>query len=402
MIQEDLRLLASEMESELREDILPFWPRFVDRENGGFYGLVENDGRFDPHAGKGVVSQARFLWSYAAAARVLGDPSLLSTADAAYRFIKDKLFDRERKGFFWAVDYRGVPTDARKIVYGQAFAMYALAEYARSGGPRAALDLAWETFHLLQGVALDRRRGGYFEAVSADWSAAVSSTLSDADIECAKSMNTNLHVLEALSSLYAATGDSSVRDAIRSLVDVFLDRIFVSPAHLGLYFNADWSRLDNAVSLGHDIEASWLVAEAAGHAWDGPLPERVRVRVLCVAEECARVLRGCSGSLPNEEKDGRLDTDRIWWPQAEAIVGMVNAWEIGGDPACLGHARSVWDFVEKSIIDHDHGEWYWGVREDGTPLGDKPKGGFWKECYHNGRACMEIMTRGKERKGQSI
>jgi cellobiose epimerase len=386
--------LAREMEDELRGNILPYWPRFVDREYGGFHGTIHNDGSFDPAADKGLVMHARQLWAYAAASRTLDDPALLSTAKVAYDFLTGALRDMQYGGFFWGVDHTGrTPIMDRKVLYGQAFAVYALSEYARAGGPAEALDIAMETYGLIQGRADDRRHGGYFEACSRDWSAVVSSALSDSDIACDKSMNTNLHVMEALSSLYAATGEKKVRESLRALIDAHLDRILVDDEHLGLYFTADWKRLDSIVSYGHDVEAGWLITEAAERAWGGVVPERVRSRVLAMARGTARVLDRNGRSLPNELRDGRLEEERTWWVQAETIVGMVNAWELSGDAAYLDRALSAWAFVKKNIVDRVNGEWLWGVDADGRPVPGRPKGGFWKAAYHDSRACMEVMTR---------
>lgn len=394
MSQDDRGMLASEMEEELRNDILPFWPRFIDGVNGGFYGQVENDGRPDPRADKGLVMHARLLWTYSAAARLLNDPGLLAAADAAYRFIVESLYDEERKGFSFACDSQGNPRSGLKIVYGQAFAVYALAEYARAGGPGRALDLAMETFRLLQRTAHDERHGGYSEAFAPDWSKSVVSALGDGDIACAKSMNTNLHVLEALTVLHAATEDSTVARALRDLIEVLLSKILTPSAHLGLYFNNDWSRLDDVISYGHDIEASWLLSEAAERIGDEKVETRVRGCALGIAAGIAQVLDANQGSLPNELKERRLDTDRIWWVQAEGIVGMVNAAELSGDPGYLRRAATLWNFVKAFLIDHVHGEWFWGVRHPGgAPLPDRYKGGAWKASYHNGRACMQIMSR---------
>ncbi len=392
-IPSSLKKLAAEMERELRKDILPFWPRFIDPA-GGFYGQIENDGTVDPGAPKGLVMHARMLWTYAAAYRVLADPALLPTAEASFSFLMDRLHDHENRGFYWSVEPSGrVPEAERKVIYGQAFAIYALAEYARAGGPRRALDAALETYNLLENHAKDPGPGGYYEACSADWSRRIAAPLSRSDVSCDKSMNTNLHVMEALSSLYAATGDAGVREALRDQIRLHLERIFVSPEHLGLYFTADWKKLDSIVSFGHDIEASWLITEAAGNAWDGDMPRDVRDRALSVASGIASVLDQNHGSLPNELRDGRLEDERIWWVQAEALVGMVNAWELSGDSAFLERALSVWDFIKNSIIDGVHGEWLWGAHADGSPIKDLPKGGLWKAAYHDGRCCMEIMAR---------
>jgi mannobiose 2-epimerase len=396
MIPGKLAALASEMENELRTDILPFWPRFADPEFGGFYGSIDNLGKFKARADKGLVMTARHLWTYSAAAGALKDSSFLATAKIAYDFLVSHLYDAEEKGFFWSVRHDGEPADRCKRIYGQAFAIYALSEHARAGGPRNALDLAMETFHLLERAARDPEDGGYFEAVKPDWSGPTSAALSAIDLDCPKSMNTNLHVMEALSALWHASRETAVRDALRDLIDIHLNRIMVSPGHLGLFFKKNWTSLRPAVSFGHDIEASWLITEAASAAWESPLPDRVRDAALRITSATAETLDSHGGSLPNEESAGHMDGDRIWWVQAEAIVGMVNAWQLSGDQAYLDRACTLWEFVKKSIIDREHGEWLWGAHENGKPLKGREKGGPWKASYHDGRACMEIMYRAAE------
>jgi mannobiose 2-epimerase len=393
MIPHALALLSSEMEHELRTNILPFWPRFVDRRKGGFYGSVGNDGSVEEDAPKGVVMTARHLWAYSAASIHLRDPSHLETAEIAYRFLTERVYDAENKGFFWLVARNGTPLDPCKRVYGQAYAVYALSEYARARGQRRALDIAMETFVLLERAARDREHGGYYEAVARDWSGPQTAALSTLDMDCPKSMNTNLHVLEAFTSLLRASGDPAVREALRDLVEIHIDRVMTSPSHVGLFFENDWTSLEDAVSFGHDIEASWLLAEAASVAWEGPLPERTERAVLEIASGTAEALTENGGSLPNERRGGHFDADRVWWVQAEAIVGMVNAWQISGDRRYLDLARGVWEFVKGSIIDREHGEWLWGVHEDGRRMEGREKGGPWKASYHNSRACMEIMNR---------
>jgi mannobiose 2-epimerase len=220
------------------------------------------------------------------------------------------------------------------------------------------------------------------------------SALGEQDMACAKSMNTNLHVLEALTALHAASGDSQVARALRELIKVHLEKIVMPSSHLGLYFNEDWSRLDDVISYGHDIEASWLLTEAADQAGEEKLRTRVRPSATGIASAIANVLDANQGSLPNELKEGRLDTDRIWWVQAEGIVGMVNAGELSGNPAYLRRAEKIWEFVKAFLIDRAHGEWFWGARHPGgAPMANHYKGGPWKASYHNGRACMQVMSR---------
>jgi len=390
-----LGLLAQSLDHELREDILPFWYQTMDHRQGGFAGFVGNDNKLDLRHPKGLVSHSRHLWAYSQAWLYRRNPLDLRAARHAYAFLTGSLYDKAGKGFWWTVTSRGQPEFDHKVLYGQAFAVYGLAQYYRATGERPALELALETFDLLEKTGRDREFGGYYEAVDREWTKPLIKALSDVDIPCSKSMNTNLHLLEAFSSLYLASGLPRVREALESLLDTFEKHILVTPEHLGLYFDRDWKNLTDHVSYGHDVEASWLMTEAAQILYGHSLPTEKKDVYVKIARRSLEVITVNGGSLPNELHGGHLDTDRIWWVQAEAMVGMVNGWELTGEEAFLAAAETIWAFIDRFMVDRLHGEWFWLVNAQGQPAIDRPKGGLWKTSYHNGRACMEVIQRAR-------
>ena len=281
-----------------------------------------------------------------------------------------------------------------KLVYGQAFAIYALSEYYLATGEGEALALALETYSLLEGVARDTEKGGYYEACDRAWNGPIKFSLSDVDIPCDKSMNTNLHVLEALSNLYRATLRKDVRESLASLLEVYARKVFAGKGATSLYFDRDWKSLTDHVSWGHDIESCWLMKEAADLAYGGrPEPADVSAAIAAAREAGLAVLAENGGSLPHEMAAGHVDGQRDWWVQAEAVVGHVDAWQATGDGRYLAAAVRLWDYIEDKVIDRENGEWFWGVSAEGKPDLSRPKGGLWKTCYHNGRACLEVMAR---------
>ncbi|MDP3179317.1 MAG: AGE family epimerase/isomerase [Spirochaetaceae bacterium] len=402
-----LAALALRMRSELESDILPFWLPYRDLQGGGFRGLVRNDGTSDASAPKGLVMHARFLWAYSAAYRRYGTVAYREAARAARDFLCGALYDAEAGGFWWAVDAELVPLRREKLIYGQAFAIYGLSEWFAATADREALELALETWGLLESRARDRAAGGYFEACDEEWKGPVVLALSEVDVPCDKSMNTNLHVLEALSALYAATGRPAVRESLASLLRVYAEKVFAGKGHLSLYFDSAWKSLTDHVSWGHDIESAWLMAEAsrslygaAAHSSGAAAPPTVAAPPPAVTGAIGRAraaslaaLGEFGGSLPREKADGRIDEQRDWWVQAEAVVGMVDAWQDSGDRRYLDAAERLWDYIESTLIDRQGGEWFWGAGSDGAPALDRPKGGLWKTCYHNGRACLEVTAR---------
>ena len=389
--------LAGAMERDLRENILPFWIReAVDEEQGGFRGHVSDEGVADPLAPKGGVLCARILWTYSAALRRTGDAAHRLMADRAFSTLRDRFWDPVHGGTYWMVDPAGRPLADRKQTYALAFSLYALAEYHRATGSAEALERAVALFHAIEAHASDRRHGGYWEARARDWGPLEDVRLSEKDLNAPKSMNTHLHVMEAYANLLRAREDAGVRDRLRALVALHLDRI-VDPAtsHLVLFFDERWAPLSRVVSYGHDIEASWLLVEAAEAAGDEALGSRARDAALRLAR--ATLAEGFDaahgGVFAERHEDGRLDDDKHWWMQAEAIVGFLNAFELTAEEPFLDAAERTWAFVERFLVDRVHGEWRWRVRRGGAVIPGLPKVEPWKCPYHNSRAALETVAR---------
>lgn len=387
--------LKNKMEKELLEDIVPFWLKYaVDYENGGFFGKISNDLTVDKNAPKGGVLNSRILWCFSSAYRIYGKPEYLVAADSAYRYIMNHLWDKEYGGIYWLVDNRGNLLDSRKQIYAQAFAIYAFSEYYRATGINTSLDSAVELFGLLEKNSYDQEFKGYFEACNRNW------RLEDfhLDQKCGqekKSMNTMLHVMEACTNLYRVWKDERLKAKLKETIEVITEHIIdQKTGHFKLFFDDEWNSLKNECSYGHDIEGSWLLFEAAEVLGDQELIDRVKPVVLKMAEITLSEGIDHEGAVMYEgELHGVKDSDRHWWPQAEAVVGFVNAYELSGRKEFAAAAERVWNFIDEKIIDHVHGEWFWGVSRSGIIIKPDAKVDIWKCPYHNSRACMEIVER---------
>jgi cellobiose epimerase len=392
-----LGALRDAMDRDLRENVLPFWIReAVDETHGGFRGYVSDEGVASPLAPKGGVLCARILWTYSAALRRTGDAAHRGMADRAYAYLRDRFFDPEHGGTYWMLDHAGRPLADRKQTYALAFSLYGLAEYHRATGSAEALERAVGLYRSIEGRAADPVHGGYWEARARDWGRLDDVRLSEKDLNAPKSMNTHLHVMEAYANLLRAWEDPGLRERLRALVALHLERI-VDPAsgHLVLFFDERWQGLSSTVSFGHDIEASWLLVEAAELTSDAALLQRARA----TARRMARVALSegldpeHGGLFAERQEDGRLDDEKHWWMQAEAAVGFLNAYELTGEEPYVAAAERTWAFVERFLIDRVHGEWRWRVRRDGTPIPGLPKVEPWKCPYHNSRAAFEVADR---------
>lgn len=384
------------IEAELRENILPFWIRHtVDRQNGGFYGEISHDLVVRNKAERGALLTSRILWTFSSAYRHYRQADYWEMASWAYADLMKRFWDPVHGGFYWSASPEGEPLRTRKQIYGQAFGIYALSEYYSISREEKVLDRAIELYRLLETHCRDPRHGGYFEAFTRQWKRETDVRLSEIDLNEPKSQNTHLHVMEAYTNLLRVWPDPGLRQSQHRLIEVMLNRILDSTTyHLGLFFNETWDRRTDRISFGHDIEAAWLLYEAAVGVGDPALLERTREVALKIAEVTFVQGLDQDGALLYEaDPTGIISDLKEWWPQAEAAVGFLAAYQLGGDKRYLTAALRLWDFIEAHLVDRKNGEWFRNVSRDGTRTSLESKVSFWKCPYHNGRACLELVDR---------
>jgi len=388
--------LADAIAAEWRDDLRPFWLRHApDPDFGGFRGFIGHDLRVDPRADKGVILNARILWTFSRAALLHGDRDARALADRAWEYLSAHFVDREHGGVFWTVDHRGAPRDTRKKLYAQAFALYAFAEYGRTTGHVDALEEAIRLFDLIEQHGRDPVHGGYGENYDRDWTLSSDQRLSEVDLDTRRSMNTHLHVLEAYATLRHVVPDARVREALDGCLDVFFRHILDRESwHLRLFFDEAWRPQSDVISFGHDIEASWLLCEAADALGDPARQREARdAAVKMAGAVLAEAVDADGGVMYEADPSGIIDGTKDWWPQAEAVVGFLNAWTLSGEPRFFEAAERAWAFIARTVVDREHGEWHSKVSRDGVPDTARPKVDLWKCPYHNGRMCFEAAAR---------
>ena len=428
MNEEHLDMMRLEMQDVLENNILPFWlEKMQDNENGGFYGRIDGSGVLHPDAEKGAILNARILWTFSAAYRVLEKEELLEAATRAKDYLVDHFIDPEYGGVYWSVDYKGEPLDTKKQFYAIAFAIYGLSEYARATGDREALEYALDLYDCIEEHAFDDEQNGYIEACTREWGKIGDMRLSELDANYPKSQNTHLHIMEAYANLLRCLKEMraqeqcdyvpaigsvlpvgisvppetmvSVEGALRNIISIFIDKILDPETnHLDLFFDMDWTRgAGHLESYGHDIECSWLLHEAALVLGDENLLEKVENVVQKVAKASEKGLRE-DGSMIHEANldTGHVDDDLHWWVQAENVVGWFNIWQHFGDEEAFKKSEKCWHYIKENLVDFDNGEWYWSRHPDGSLNTVDDKAGFWKCPYHNSRMCLEIIERTAE------
>ena len=385
--------MKEELLHNLTKNILPYWINKSVDPKGGFYGRIDGFDEIDEKAPKGAILNARILWSFAAAYRLTGDKQYLELATRARDYILDYFIDKEFGGVFWSLNADGSPLDTKKQFYAIGFTIYGMSEYARATGDKTALEVALQLFETIEKHSRDFKRGGYFEASKRNWDPIEDMRLSDKDENAAKTMNTHLHILEPYTNLLRLVPDNlKLREAVVSLINIFLDKIEdQNTHHLGLFFDENWERRDNEISYGHDIEASWLLLEAAMVVNDSELLEKTLAHTRKIAM-AALEGRCHDGSMIYERHgNGHYDNEKHWWVQAENVVGQLYLWKLHGMKDMFDKALQSWRYINEKIVDRENGEWFWSRR--GNEINrSEDKAGFWKCPYHNSRMCIEIIN----------
>lgn len=386
--------LKASFKNELK-NILTYWETHtIDSENGGFIGHIDYPNIKKPEANKGIILNSRILWSFAAASNFYKDNRYAELCERSYNYLKDYFKDSNFGGVFWEVDYKGNPVNKRKQVYAQAFTVYALSEYYLFSKNEEVKVWAIELFELVEKHAFDSKFDGYIEAFNEDWSPIEDMRLSEKDDNEAKTMNTHLHILEAYTTLYKIHPTERVKKALEGLLNIFLDKFLSPNGHLELFFDEEWNLKSTVYSYGHDIETAWLLIEAAKALNNITLLKKMENAAILITDTFISEAIDKDGAVINEinTKTGTLDTDRHWWQQAEAIVGLYYAYQINKNEKYVGVASKIWDFIDEKVIDHEHGEWFWLIDKNGNYNPKDEKVGMWKCPYHNSRAGIQLNS----------
>lgn len=386
-------MIISEAKQELTQHIIPFWAKLADKQNGGFYGYVDYNLELNKEADKGVILHSRILWFYSSCYSLLKDKQCLELANHAYQFIKNHCIDYELGGVYWLVNFKGQPVDDMKHTYNIAFAIYALAAYYNATGDKEALELAEKLFVDIETNTLDQY--GYMEAFSRDWKLVDNDALSENGLMADKTMNTILHLIEAYTELYKANKDEKVAERLKFQLSQMSDKVYDPQTNaLRVFFNTKLEEIGDIHSYGHDIEATWLMDLACETLGDKELLEKFREMNLKISDNIQTIAVE-DGAMNNERENEKIDKKRVWWVQAEAVVGFINAYENSKNESFLKTADSIWNYTKESLIDKRNGsEWYSEVSFEGTPNEQKEIVGPWKCPYHNGRMCLEVIKRG--------
>lgn len=386
---------------QLTKKILPFWLAQQD-SRGGFYGMCTIHLQVDETAPKGGVMAGRFLWTFSRCYSVLKNPILKDAADHAYRFLKETILDPEYGGSYWLVSAEGKPLEEIKHIYAQSFAIYGLSEYARIAPDSGAKALAIDLFKLVEAKAYNQVQQGYWEEFTRDWQPKAMSQVGSGTAATVFTTNTHLHLLEAYTNLYRIWPDERLSEKIEILLSLFADVILTPEGYCHTEFDGNWNPISSEVSFGHDIETSWLLKETLEVCQiDQP---RIEDMVRKLGDYVFQNGLDKDGILLNlyDFSKGEWDRTRVWWAEAEAVVGFYHAYQLTGEEKYRLAAEKIWTYIQQYFVDsRKNSEWFsrlneqeqvlsslYGNAETPEPISDK-----WKGPYHTVRMYLEMMKR---------
>ncbi|WP_026713030.1 AGE family epimerase/isomerase [Flavobacterium daejeonense] len=394
MVSNKLNTLKTELSAEL-QNILNYWSEnTIDTQKGGFIGQIDSNNQKQPLAEKGVVLNARILWTYSAAYKLNKNEETLKCAKRAFDYIVTHFYDPKFGGVFWSLHFDGTPKNTKNQIYALAFVIYGMSEYYAISKDEKALETAISLYQKIQEHSYDTINKGYLEAFTHDWKNVDDLRLSDKDANEKKTMNTHLHIVEGYANLYKVWKDQTLLAVIIELLET-IETHFINTVtgHLRLFFDENWKEKPDVISYGHDIEAAWLLQQCAEISEDQNLINRYKEYALQMTEATKKGIDSDGGLwYEYDPETKKLIAEKHWWPQAELMIGFYNAYELTNNEDYLKIVDKNWEFIKKYILDSKSGEWFWGVNQDYSLI-QKDKAGFWKCPYHNGRACMELITR---------
>lgn len=384
--------MKNEIKNHLQKQLIPFWKSLRDEQYGGYYGYMGMDGQIDKKAVKGCILNSRITWFFSQAYLLLKDETILEEARHGFEFLKKYCYDEKFEGVYWSLTYDGEPEDDTKHTYNQAFAIYALSSYYEATKDEESIQIAEKLYEVIEQKCKDE--AGYLEAFTRDFKPESNEKLSENGVMASRTMNTLLHIFEAYTEFYKVTKREDVANKLKWILDIMADKIYNPDLQRQeVFFDLNYHSLIDLHSYGHDIETAWLIDRGLEVLEDEEYEEKIRPIIKNLTKKIYDIAFD-GYSVSNECEKGVVDTDRVWWVQAESIVGFLNGWQKEGKKDYYEAAEQIWEYIKTNIIQENlGGEWCWLINKDGRVYEEKPLVDPWKCPYHNGRMCIEVIRR---------
>jgi len=415
MDKNELIALRKEAYDHLTDELLPFWTsRMKDEKNGGYLTHFDEQGNDTGEDEKSLIAQARCLYTLSSAHRAgYGNGELAELAKHGADFIIDKMWDDEFGGFYWMMDRKGNVKIDEKIIYGHSFAIYSLSEYYLATGDERGIEYARKVFDLIQKYCTDTMYGGYWEMFHRDWTLKGPGSAGGDR----KTLDVHMHLMEAFTTLYEATGEDVHRRKLLEVIDILLNRINHPEYKTGIpQFYKDWTiapqikfdiiwgwdrfsedgQKGNATDntcFGHNAEFAWLLNHALEILKDDKDEYLDLFRIIYDHTVDNGIDREYGGVfVEGPHSGGVYDREKEFWQQAEVLIGMLDGVILLNDEKYWDAYKNVHRFVFDKVINKEVGEWYPLLTRKGEPIWTH-MGHSWKINYHTVRAMVQSIKR---------
>ncbi|RPH75841.1 N-acylglucosamine 2-epimerase [bacterium] len=406
---------VSEIDLQLHSLLENYYPRLIDTINGGYWTNFENDWTLSSRQDKMLVTQARGLWTAARAAEIFpSDPVFRKAADHGFRFLTEHMWDTLNGGFYqnYYVDSVQKTDDSFKLTYGNAFALYGLAQYARINQSPDVLNWVRKSFGWLEEAVHDSIDRGYFSiAIAADNPTGVDVPEGWED-PLGKDQNTGIHLMEAFTSAYIVLPEENVKERLTEMLELVRDSMTSDAGYLNLFFDKKWIPISikdssrnyivknpwlDHISFGHNIETAYLLVDASKALYGSPDTLTLKVAKSLIDhtmqfgfdEDYYGLFDKGYEFVPGNPEV--IDSAKVWWAQAEAWHAL--ALFAGLYPKDEKYANAfgkMWSYVTKEVVDPQYGGWYNSGLDSNPRTVNERKAHAWKGCYHDGRALMQV------------
>ncbi|MFO7447542.1 MAG: AGE family epimerase/isomerase, partial [Ignavibacteriaceae bacterium] len=417
--------ILSELLFNLEESVLKSWyPVSVDKEYGGYFSNLSYNWEVLPCKEKMIVTQARHIWTCSKAASFLNKENYKDIAWHGYRFLKNKMWDSEFGGFYQMRSREGNLTDANgyfdeKRTYGNAYSVYCLAALYQLTELEEVLGFAKDTFNWIETHSADPEYNGYFQFLTRenkpfDKNSGYKTKASD-NIEVGyKDQNSSIHLLEAYTELYNVWKSHEVYERLKNILFLIRDVMTTEKGYLTLFFDRQLNPVSfrnepagtreknyglDHVSFGHDYETAFLMLEASyALGLENDKATLTKAKMMLDHAIDNGWDNNSSGFFDEGyyfKEDGKCEIikdTKVWWAQAEGLNALLLFSKIFPEEKRYHDLFvQLWDYIQKYLIDHEYGDWYWGSLEKEPHYRTEPKASIWKCTYHTGRALMNCI-----------
>lgn len=374
--------MKDDLNIQLNKNLIPFWLKLCDKQYGGIHNFMDSSGRIDRKYNKSTILQTRALWFFSSVNPYTTNTDVENAAKSCFDFLT-KFIILADGSIIKSVSYDGKIIDDTKNLYFHAFAIYALMAYFENFQDIKAKTYAISIYNYIENTFKDNI--GYIEQIGYQ-----KNIIADKGVDCDRTMNSLLHLVEAYTVLYKGTKQDNIKNSLLRLIDIFAQKIYnPKMERLEVFFDNRMNSVSNYHSYGHDIEAAWLLDYAVSVLDDKDYKNKIYPITDMICKNISLI--ALDGQvLKNEMIENKVDNDRIWWVQAEGVLGFYKNYLRTNNIEYKNIAISLYDFIKSNFITK-FGEWYWKLNENNIPDLSLPLVSDWKCPYHNGRMIILLL-----------